>query len=123
MFENDVDYMTSAYKKLYEIETILKANIQSKLYKKYGMNWDRASELSMPLDEMFYFDTVSFYFSSPMFNHTFTKDELDKLFQLRAVRNEVAHIRTLSNEEYDSLDECRQIVSRLEKKPENTRNI
>ncbi|WP_416150427.1 hypothetical protein ACM26V_05490 [Salipaludibacillus sp. HK11] len=115
MIENDVEYMTSAYRILYEIETILKANIQSTLYKKYSVNWDRAPELKTPLDQMFFFDTVSFYYQSPLCKGIFTDQEIKQLYLLRPVRNDVAHMIVLSDKQFQLLNNCRELVKRIEK--------
>ncbi|WP_280770821.1 hypothetical protein [Salipaludibacillus daqingensis] len=113
--ENDIEYMTSAYRILYEIETILKANIQSTLFEKYSVNWDRAPELTKPLDKMFYHDIVTFYDHSPICKGIFTNDEIYRLFSLRDVRNDVAHMSVLSTKQFDLLCNCRDLVKRIER--------
>lgn len=113
--ENDIEYMTSAYRLLYEIETILKANIQSILFEKYSVNWDRAPELTKPLDKMFFYDIVNFYYASPICKDIFKYEEIQRLHSLRDVRNDVAHMSVLSTKQFDLLCSCRDLVRRIQR--------
>lgn len=110
MYENDVDYMTSAYRMLYEIETMLKSHVHSTLFKLYGCQWEDRQEIKKPLNQMYYFEVIRLYKTHPLFNTLLDNHEYNLLHNLRHIRNDVAHMNILTSNEYDLLTKCNDII-------------
>ncbi|MGJ9383881.1 hypothetical protein [Salipaludibacillus sp. CF4.18] len=110
MHDNDIDYMTSAYKVLYEIETLLKYNIHSTFYKRHGLRWEEFVTFKKPLEIMFFRDVLTLYLEHPLFKNYFDNEEIILLLNLRPIRNDIAHMKVITTEEYDLLIKCCHIV-------------
>ncbi|SES12902.1 hypothetical protein SAMN05518684_108177 [Salipaludibacillus aurantiacus] len=110
---NDISYMTSAYRMLYEIETTLKSFIHRYLFRIYGSNWEMHLHAGKTLDSMLFIDIINYYFNDSRFKKVFDCDEYELLNSLRPVRNCIAHMQIISDAEYKLLIECRSKVIRL----------
>lgn len=115
MYENDIDYMTSAFRTLYEIETILKYTIQSTYFRIYGSNWERYMATKKPIDRMLYHEVVNLFKFKECLGDYFTNDELVSLGRLSFIRNDIAHMRVITPVEYELLQECHHFVLRSKK--------
>ncbi|MCE7792210.1 hypothetical protein K8O68_07195 [Salipaludibacillus sp. CUR1] len=110
MFENDTEYMTSAYKMLYKIETALKYRIQSTYSSIYGLSWEPYLKSHKSFDKMFYQDIIRVYKQDKYLQSYFSKEELTSLDNLRFIRNEVAHMKVITPKEHELLLTCYNFV-------------
>ncbi|WP_416151145.1 hypothetical protein ACM26V_09330 [Salipaludibacillus sp. HK11] len=110
MHDNDIDYMTSAYRMLYEVETLLKYNVHSALFRKRGWKWEEHATFKKPLDEMYFPEVLSLYEKHPLFMYYFDYKELSFLLSLKPIRNDIAHMKVITSEEYNLLVKSFQTV-------------
>ncbi|SHF97949.1 hypothetical protein [Ornithinibacillus halophilus] len=107
---NNIDYMSSAYKLLYEIETTLKQNIELTLEKHYGVNWQHILRVNRDFKTAFFHELISYYGKYPPLTSIFTTSERNQLYQIVNTRNKIAHMKIISNEEYEMLVKCKKLV-------------
>lgn len=118
---NDIDYMTSAYRLMYEIETVLKYNIHKAYSKDNGLDWERKLNVKSPIDTLLFRQILRMYRYDKKLQHTFDNLELYYLNQLRTIRNDIAHMNVITEEELRHLQMCHKlVVSRVREKAESS---
>ncbi|RKL69147.1 hypothetical protein CR203_03705 [Salipaludibacillus neizhouensis] len=122
MHELDVDYMTSAYRMLYEIETQLKYHVHSTLFRKHGWRWEEYLKFKKPLDDMLFREVLNLYEKHPLFRNYFEYDELTFLLSSKPIRNDIAHMKVISSDEYNLLLKfCHVVKVKLNAQKQNLR--
>ncbi|MBU9713207.1 hypothetical protein [Evansella tamaricis] len=104
------EYMTSAYKLLYEIETTLKYTVHKIYYKKYGFDWERKLNAKKSLDKYTYPQVLSLFYLNHL-QGCFEVPQLELLHKLCPIRNDIAHMRPITQTEYQLLLSCHFFIT------------
>ncbi len=106
----ETEYMQNAYKLLYEIETSLKNNVESTLSNIHGIHWEYILKERKDFENTLYHDIVSYYGKYVPLTQTFTDTERKFLYSISNIRNKVAHMKVITNNEYTDLKQAHEIV-------------
>lgn len=109
-----IDKMSLSYRMLYEIENSLRKFISKTNYLYYGLSWINFVRPPINLHTSSYFDLVNHLINNPVFNSRFNKPGISQLIKLIQARNQVCHLRTLTEEELILLKNCHFFVLKLE---------
>ncbi|MEB1806590.1 MAG: hypothetical protein LPK26_04655 [Bacillaceae bacterium] len=102
--------MIKAYQLLYEIETILKSNINQQLIQEYGIHWRTVLHEKRPLNETFLHELVSYLFKYPHIFPKFNDTHRMKLKKLNDVRNKVCHMEDITSKELKLIKDSHKII-------------
>lgn len=108
----EIERMLDAYKLLFVIETTLKEYIDVTLSKNYGQNWKIRLKEKRNIQNLYYHEVISFYGKYPPLNQTFTPIEKELLYSLTPIRNKIAHMKLINNDEYTNLEKCHTLLKR-----------
>ncbi|WP_018923061.1 hypothetical protein [Salsuginibacillus kocurii] len=108
--EADIQYMSSAYRLLFEIEVTLEKEIDARLTASYGPSWELKLQTPRRLHTTFFHEKVSYFGKYAPISSIFTEKELKKLYRLTYTRNKIAHMELINGMEEELLHECHQFV-------------
>lgn len=110
MNQNNSDFMSHAYKYLYEIENRLRLMIKTNMKEYYGHNWiirlnEKRSEQNSNIYEL-----VAFFGKYQNVLTHFSEPQRNQLQLLTSVRNKIAHSHCINQKDFELLKECHCIV-------------
>jgi len=107
-----IEKMTTSYQMLFEIENKLRLIIKTNMTKKYGYHWSVRPYAKQSELQASYAELVAMFtrhsFILPHFNNLQRK----QLGNLYAIRNDIAHSRIITKDEYEFLKRCHRLVMR-----------
>lgn len=116
---SEVELMTCAYRKIYEIETTLRKIIRENLYKEYGPTWQYIApqkylkRFVKPIESTPLHTLINYFNIYPPLKGIFSQREKISFIHLPNIRNKVAHSNNLNNDELNYLNRVYIIVISL----------
>jgi hypothetical protein len=107
----EISYMQKAYKLIFQIETSLKRHAEKALIETYGVYWRQKLLEPREKEASYYHEVVSFYGKYPPLNLIFTPSERKLLYSLTNVRNKIAHMKLISESEFQFLNQCYDLIN------------
>lgn len=107
---NDSALMCSAYKLLYEIETSLKAQLETCMTHKHGTYWRNHIKEKHRYDDIRLVELIPYFTKYTPINQLFTKTVIDELYKLIPIRNNICHMLLISDHEFIKLQNIYAMV-------------